>query len=76
MQGMTGKSPLSATEEQRAGLIVLAGSRVRGEADRARAILLTLTGRTSPRITEAFGGAKTQSACGAACQSALTRDRR
>jgi transposase len=32
----------------------LAGSRDRGEADRARAILLTLSGWTSPRIAEAF----------------------
>jgi transposase len=52
---MAGKSPLAATEEQRAGLLVLAGSRERGEADRARAVLLTLTGWTSPRIAEAFG---------------------
>lgn len=33
----------------------LAGSRDRGEADRARAVLLTLAGWTSPRIAEAFG---------------------
>jgi transposase len=33
----------------------LAHSRERGEADRARAILLTLAGWTSPRIAEAFG---------------------
>ena len=33
----------------------LAGSRGRGEADRARAILLTLSGWTSPRIAAAFG---------------------
>jgi transposase len=52
---MTGKSPLWATEEQRAGLTILAGSRDRGEADRARAVLLTLAGWTSPRIAEAFG---------------------
>ena len=52
---MTGKSPLSATEAQRAALAVLAGSRDRGEADRARAVLLTLAGWTSPRIAEAFG---------------------
>lgn len=52
---MSGKSPLSATEEQRAGLTVLAGSRDRGEADRARAVLLTLAGWTSPKIAEAFG---------------------
>ena len=55
VQGMAGKSPLSATEEQRGALIALAGSRDRGEADRARAVLLTLAGWTSPRIAEAFG---------------------
>jgi len=52
---MAGKSPLTATNEQRAALATLAGSRDRGEADRARAVLLTLTGWTSPRIAEAFG---------------------
>src|SRR5271170_180613 len=52
---MTGRSPLSATDEQRAALAALAGSRDRGEADRARAVLLTLAGWTSPEIAEAFG---------------------
>jgi transposase len=52
---MAGKSPLTATDEQRAALVTLAGSRDRGEADRARAVLLTLTGWTSPGIAEAFG---------------------
>jgi transposase len=52
---MTGKSPVSATEGQRAALSALAGSRDRGEADRARAVLLTLADWTSPRIAEAFG---------------------
>jgi transposase len=52
--GMSGKSPVSASEDQRSALAVLAGSRDRGEADRARAILLTLSGWTSPRIAEAF----------------------
>ena len=52
---MAGKSPLTATDEQRAALATLAGSRDRGEADRARAVLLTLTGWTSPRIAAAFG---------------------
>lgn len=52
---MAGKSPLLATEDQRAALLALAGSRDRGEADRARAVLLTLAGWTSPRIAEAFG---------------------
>ena len=52
---MTGKSPLSATDDQRAALTGLASSRERGEADRARAVLLTLAGWTSVRIAEAFG---------------------
>jgi transposase len=38
-----------------APVAVLAGSRDRGEADRARAVLLTLAGWTSPWIAEAFG---------------------
>jgi hypothetical protein len=41
---MTGKSPLFATSEQQAELARLAGSRDRGEADRTRAVLLTLAG--------------------------------
>ncbi len=53
--GMSGKSSVSASEAQRSVLAALAGSRDRGEADRARAILLTLSGWTSPRIAEAFG---------------------
>jgi transposase len=52
---MGGKSPVAASEEQRAALTALAGSRDRGEADRARAVLLTLLGWTSARIAEAFG---------------------
>ena len=51
---MAGKSPVKATEEQKAALEVLATSRDRGEADRARAILLTLKGWTSARIAEVF----------------------
>ena len=51
---MTGRSPVSATDDQRAALTALASSRERGEADRARAVLLTLAGWTSPRIAEAF----------------------
>jgi len=53
---MTGKSPVAATEEQRRALMALSRSRDRGEADRARAILLTLSGWTSGQIAEAFGG--------------------
>ncbi len=52
---MAGKSPVIASDEQRGALAALAGSRDRGEADRARAVLLTLTGWSSPRIAEAFG---------------------
>ena len=52
---MAGKSPVTANEEQRNALLTLARSRDRCEADRARAILLTLLGWTSPRIAEAFG---------------------
>src|SRR5258708_4332642 len=50
---MAGKSPLKASAERRLGLEALAASRDRGEADRARAVLLTLAGWTS-RIAEAF----------------------
>ena len=52
---MAGKSPVEATQEQRRALLALSRSRDRGEADRARAILLTLSGWTSGQIAEAFG---------------------
>ena len=52
---MAGKSPVAATEEQRRALLALSRSRDRGEADRARAILLTLSGWTGSQIAEAFG---------------------
>ena len=51
---MAGKSRVTAGDQQRNALLTLAHSRGRGEADRARAILLTLSGWTSPRIAEAF----------------------
>jgi len=51
---MAGKSPLTASTEQKRELEALAASRDRGEADRARAVLLTLRGWTSRRIAEAF----------------------
>lgn len=51
---MPGRSLLCATEAQRGELKALAGSRERGEADRARAVLL-MAGWTSPQIVEAFG---------------------
>ncbi len=52
---MVGRSPVVASDEQRRELRALSQSRDRGEADRARALLLTLAGWTSPRIAEAFG---------------------
>src|SRR3954465_4901237 len=52
---MAGKSPVTVDEEQRSALIALSHSRDRGEADRARAIVLTLSGWTSGQIAEAFG---------------------
>src|SRR5215210_2469893 len=52
---MAGRSPVVASTEQRCELEALSRSRDRGEADRARALLLTLAGWTSPRIAEAFG---------------------
>jgi transposase len=56
---MAGKSPVVASEEQRRELGALSHSRDRSEADRARAILLTLLltllGWTSGQIAEAFG---------------------
>ena len=51
---MAGKSPVKASDGERAALEALARSRDRGEADRARAILLTLEGWTSARIAEVF----------------------
>jgi transposase len=55
MEGvMAGRSPVVASQEQREALAELAASRDRGEADRARAILLTLEGWTSARIGAAF----------------------
>src|SRR5215210_4647892 len=52
---MAGKSPVTADAEQRSALVTLSHSRDRGEADRARAIVLTLSGWTSRQIAEAFG---------------------
>lgn len=52
---MAGKSRLAATDEQQAALKAMAGGVDRAEADRARAVLLTLVGWTSARIAEAFG---------------------
>src|SRR4028118_1437876 len=52
---MAGRSPVSANGEQRRALVELGRSRDRAEADRARAILLTLAGWTSPDTAAAFG---------------------
>lgn len=52
---MAGQSTVVADEEQRGALAELAHSRERVEADRARCILLTLSGWTSPVLAEAFG---------------------
>lgn len=52
---MGGKSWVKASEEEKQALVALSGSRERAEADRARAILLTLSGWTSGRIAQAFG---------------------
>ena len=52
---MPSQSWISATAEQREELRALARSSDREEADRARAILLSLGGWTGERITAAFG---------------------
>ena len=52
---MAGKSPVRVSEVQGLALQLLAQSADRREADRARAILLTLNGWTSANIAEVFG---------------------
>ena len=52
---MGGKSWVKASEDEKRALVALSASRDRAEADRARAILLTLAGWTSGRIAQAFG---------------------
>jgi hypothetical protein len=51
---MGGKSPIAASDEQRVALSTLARAGDRGEADRARAALLTLSGWSGPRNAESF----------------------
>lgn len=51
---MAGRPRVVATAEQRGELHALAGSSDRAEADRARAILLSLQGWSGVRIGEAF----------------------
>ena len=52
---MPGKSKLTADAAERAALRGLSKSGQRGEADRARAILLTLEGRRTGEIAVALG---------------------
>src|SRR3954454_4140795 len=52
---MAGKALVTVGGEEKGGLVTLSHSRDRGEADRARAIVLTLSGWTSGHIAEAFG---------------------
>ena len=52
---MAGKSPVTATDEQKTALKALGHCADRAEADGARALLLTLDGWTSARIAQAFG---------------------
>src|ERR1044072_2810259 len=53
---MPGKSTLTADAAERAALRALSKSEQRGEADRARAILLTLEGRKAEAIAAVLGG--------------------
>src|SRR3954452_19168001 len=53
--GMPGKSKLTADAAERATLRGLSKSEHRGEADRARAILLTLEGRRAEDIAATLG---------------------
>ena len=52
---MPGKSTLTADAAERAALRALSKSEQRGEADRARAILLTLEGRKAEEIAAVLG---------------------
>jgi transposase len=52
---MAGRSPVVADADQHCALLTLAQSRERAEADRARCLLLTLSGWTSPVLAEVFG---------------------
>src|SRR5215218_3532335 len=52
---MAGKSTLTADAAEQAALRALSKSEQRGEADRARAILLTLEGRKAEEIAATLG---------------------
>src|SRR3954462_15089364 len=60
---MAGKSTLTADAAEQATLRALSKSEQRGEADRARAILLTLEGRKAEEIAAQFWGC-TSARCG------------
>ena len=62
---MVGKSPITADGEQRAALRALAHSRDRCEADRARAMLLTLLAGPARALRKPSAYARTRFACGA-----------
>ena len=61
---MAGKSAVVASDDQRDDLSALASSRDLGEADRARAVLLTLAGWTRPDIPRRSACARIRSASG------------
>ena len=68
---MAGRSPVTATEDQKAALKALAQGADRAEADqaeadRARALLLTLDGWASARIAQAVGERRIRCGFGAA----------
>jgi hypothetical protein len=52
---MAGKSPVTATDGQKAALKALGHCADLAEADRARALLVRLDGWTSGQIAQAFG---------------------
>lgn len=61
---MAGSSPVTASEEQNAALETLAASKDRGEADRARAMLLTLKVGPARGLPRCFVCARTRFASG------------
>ena len=77
-RGMAGKSPVTATDEQMVALKVMAGGADRAEADRARAILLTLAAGPALGSPKLSACAKIQCACGVAnsCAAGSTRSER
>ena len=72
---MAGKSRVTAGDQQRNALLTLAHSRGRGEADRARAILLTLSGGPARALRKPSACAKTRCVFGAASSRAAASRR-